>query len=109
MPVRSVTIEEAKRLLDAGGVDLVDVRELAEYKGGHLPGARNVPLGELQRDPARALPRDDVVFVCGHGVRSLSAGTIAIAQGKQRVYSIEGGTAAWSDAGLPIDRDPPAY
>jgi rhodanese-related sulfurtransferase len=108
MPVRSVTLEEAKRLLDGGGVDLVDVREAAEYRSGHLPGARHVPLGELQRDPARALPRDDVVFVCGHGVRSLTAGAIALAAGKARVYSIEGGTAAWIDAGLPVDRGPPA-
>jgi rhodanese-related sulfurtransferase len=109
MPVRSVTVEEAKRLLDGGGVDLVDVREADEYMSGHLPGARHVPLSDLQRDPARALPRDDVVFVCGHGVRSLAAGAIALAVGKARVYSIEGGTADWIAAGHPVDRDPPVY
>jgi rhodanese-related sulfurtransferase len=108
MPVRRVSVEEAKKLIDGGGVDLVDVREPAEFKAGHLPGARHVPLGELQRDPARALPKDDVVFVCGHGVRSLTAGQIALAVGKARVYSIDGGTAGWIAAGLPVDRDPPA-
>ncbi|MFL5303255.1 MAG: rhodanese-like domain-containing protein [Anaeromyxobacteraceae bacterium] len=109
MPVRRVSVEEAKKLIDGGGVDLVDVRELAEFKSGHLPGARHVPLGVLQRDPARVLPRDDVVFVCGHGVRSLTAGQLALAVGKARVYSIDGGTAGWIAAGLPVNRDSPAY
>ena len=105
MPVQRISPAEAKRLLDAGGVDLVDVREAPEWRGGHLPGARHVPLAELQRDPARSLPRDEVVFVCGHGVRSLTAAAIATAAGRQRVYSIDGGTAAWAASGLPVVRD----
>lgn len=105
MSVRRISPTEAKQLLDSGGLDLVDVREAPEWNSGHLPGARHVPLGELHRDPAGALPRDGVVFVCGHGVRSLTAGAIAVAAGKQRVYSIDGGTAGWAAAGLPIVRE----
>ena len=68
-----ISSAEAHRLLSQGDVDLVDVREPAEWAGGHLPGARHVPLMSLLRAPSAHLSRDRVVFVCGHGVRSVTA------------------------------------
>lgn len=102
MAIRSITPAEAQDLLDAGELDLVDVRELHEWADGHIPGARHVPLGDLARDPLRAVPRDGVVFVCAHGVRSLTAASIAQSVGRARLYSIEGGTVAWASVGLPL-------
>lgn len=93
---------EAARLLSEGDVDLVDVREPSEWAGGHLPGARHVPLGALVRAPPAHLPRDRVVFVCAHGVRSLTACAIAERAGLREVYSLDGGTAAWASEGRPI-------
>jgi rhodanese-related sulfurtransferase len=105
MAIRTISPQEAQQLIASGQVEVVDVREAAEWVTGHLPGARHVPLDALARDPKKALPRDDVVFVCAHGMRSLTAASIAQSVGKQRVYSVDGGTVAWAGAGLPLARD----
>jgi rhodanese-related sulfurtransferase/transcriptional regulator with XRE-family HTH domain len=94
---------EAEALLASGGVDLVDVREPSEWAGGHLPGARLVPLGTLRTDPRAALPRDRVLFVCAKGGRSQSAGRVAEELGLTDVFSLDGGTAAWAELGLPLE------
>ena len=83
-------------------IDIVDVREPAEWLTGHLPGARLVPLAQLRADPKGALPRDNVVFVCAKGLRSESAAAVAVQLGRTQVYSLSGGTDAWRAAGLPI-------
>lgn len=83
-------------------VDIVDVREPAEWFTGHLPGARLVPLAQLRADPRGALPRDHVVFVCARGKRSESAAEVALQLGRAQVYSLSGGTEAWRAAGLPM-------
>lgn len=83
-------------------VDIVDVREPAEWMTGHVPGARLVPLAQLRADPTGALPRDNVVFVCAMGKRSEAAAEVAMRHGRTHVYSLSGGTDAWRTAGLPV-------
>jgi len=97
---------EVEALIAAGDMDVVDVRELREWQTGHVPGARLVPLDQLRADPKTALPRDKVLFVCQKGMRSLTAAKIAEELGHKEVYSLEGGTSAWSKAGLPITIPP---
>lgn len=99
---------EAEALLSTGGIDLVDVREPAEWATGHLPGARHVPLGTLKTDPKTALPRDSVLFVCAKGGRSQTAGRIAEELGLTTVYSLDGGTDGWAALGLPLEGVPVA-
>lgn len=83
-------------------VDIVDVREPAEWLTGHVPGARLVPLAQLRADARGALPRDNVVFVCARGKRSEAAAEVALQLGRAQVYSLSGGTDAWRAAGLPV-------
>jgi adenylyltransferase/sulfurtransferase len=101
--VETLSPRDAANLIAAQGLDLVDVRDEHEWARGHIPGARLVPLDQLRADPDRALTRDGIVFVCAKGVRSLTAAKIAERLGYATVYNLEGGTAAWSKAGLPID------
>ena len=49
-PVSAWTAEEVRDYLRQGGVEscnLIDVRQPGEYEGGHLPGARLIPVAEL--------------------------------------------------------------
>jgi rhodanese-related sulfurtransferase len=101
-----ISTAEAADLMSRGGYDLVDVREPHEWAGGHLPGARHVPLGTLARGARQHLPHDRVIFICGHGVRSLTAAAIAQSAGFVEVYSVDGGTAAWAAEGRPLAHDP---
>ncbi|HMJ15692.1 MAG TPA: rhodanese-like domain-containing protein [Polyangiaceae bacterium] len=103
--VRSVSPREAQELIARGAVDVVDVREPREWSRGHLPGARLVPLDRLRSSPKAALTRDGVIFVCAAGVRSQAAAKAAAAQGFTELYSLNGGTRSWQNAGLPLVQD----
>ena len=102
--VKPISPTEAAVRIAQGDLDVVDVREPQEWAEGHLPAARLVPLGELRSDPARALPRDGVIFVCAAGVRSETAARLAAQCGFKEVYNLRGGTRAWTRAGLPLER-----
>jgi rhodanese-related sulfurtransferase len=102
MPVR-ISPQEASALV-AQGYDLVDVREPHEWAAGHIPEARHVPLRELAARPQNHLPRDRVVFVCGHGVRSLTACAVAQKAGLADYRSVDGGVAGWAAEGRPLVR-----
>ena len=101
-----VNPEQARRLIDAGAVDIIDVRDAAEWASGHIPGARLVELATLRENPRRAkLPRAGILFVCAGGVRSQTAGRLAIELGITLVYSLTGGTQSWMKAGLPLSNE----
>lgn len=82
---------------------VLDVREPAEYAGGHVPGAVNLPQAELA-SRLEEIPRDRLVLtICQGGFRSLRAAQFLRQIGYERVASVAGGTAAWREAGRPVD------
>ncbi len=99
-PYRSVGPSEAMELL-GGGAILLDVREAAEWRAGHAPKARHIPLGHLPHR-LRDLPeRRTVVTVCRSGARSARAAALLAHQG-HTVANLAGGMRAWQRAGLPV-------
>ena len=88
--------------LAQGNAFVLDVREAREYRAGHVPGARNMPLSVL---PARMaeLPKDRPVYViCQAGGRSAQAAGLLRAVGIDAV-DVFGGTGAWIDSGRPVE------
>jgi rhodanese-related sulfurtransferase len=106
VPVVEITPEEASHLVADGAVDLVDVREPHEWAQARIPGSRHVPLGLFLREPARHLraSRAPVIFVCTHGIRSVTAAAAALQRGCERALSLHGGIDAWYTAGFPVER-----
>ena len=76
------------------GAHIIDVREPWEYAQGHLPGARNIPLGEFAVQGARL--EGPIVLVCASGNRSSSAAQYLAALGKQDVANLAGGTFGYA-------------
>ena len=103
-PFERIDLAAAKRLLEQGDVELIDVREPSEYREGHIPGARLVPLGTLLNDPHAYLMRDNILFVCAVGERSAVACEVAAAIGLTKLYNLQGGTTGWIAAGNPVER-----
>jgi rhodanese-related sulfurtransferase len=103
--IASLTPQQAQELIARGEVEIVDVRDPAEWCDGHINGARLVPLDQLRSNPKAELKRDGVVFVCAAGVRSQTAARIAAAQGLARVYNLNGGIRSWVKAALPLVND----
>jgi rhodanese-related sulfurtransferase len=100
---RVLSVQEAQTLIDAGDVDVIDVREANEYSAGHVPGARSLPLSLLKTNP-RQLSGDRMLFICAKGMRSMTAAQLAESVGIREAFSLDGGTIAWAHAGLPIER-----
>jgi SulP family sulfate permease len=79
---------------------VIDVREPREFKRGHIPEARLIPLPEMLSDPPD-LPDDrEVVFVCRGGRRSTRVTHSLQRKGYQNVRVLRGGMLAWEAAGL---------
>jgi rhodanese-related sulfurtransferase len=97
-----ITPDAVHELLVRGEVEVVDVREAAEWASGYIPGARRVALSELRRNPKASLSRDGVVFVCAAGMRSETAARLAVANGLSRVYNLTVGMRGWVKLGLPL-------
>ncbi len=89
-------------------VELIDVRTPVEFREVHCPLARNVPLSDL--DPravvaARHGRTDRPLYViCKSGARGKQACEKFIAAGFTTVVNVEGGTSAWAECGLPVNR-----
>lgn len=88
--------------LDAGEIDLIDVREDHEIAEGRIPGATAIKIADLSA-AAADLPKDrPIVFQCAHGSRSKMAAEAFRGAGFE-AYNLAGGIAAWSHEGLPMD------
>jgi rhodanese-related sulfurtransferase len=103
-PFKRISPQEARELIDAGGVQVIDVREDWEYANGHIPQARLVPLKLIINNAAKHVQGDDIVFVCEVGQRSAVAAEFAAALGIERIYNLEGGTSGWRSLGYPIEQ-----
>jgi len=82
------------------------VRGAAEFGGGHILGARNIPLADLARragelEKHKAKP---VIVYCNAGNASGSAVALLRKSGFANVVNLSGGYAAWQQAGLPVEK-----
>ena len=75
---------------------LVDVRQTAEYRAGHVPGARHLELGELIGPAIAAMP-DEATIMCGHGERAMSAASLLERAGRRSAV-FPGGPDDWAAA-----------
>lgn len=76
---------------------LVDVRQSQEYQAGHIPGARLVPLPELESRLEELRRTPNAIFYCHSGVRSMVAANLAVEHlgPEVRVANLVGGFSAW--------------
>ncbi|MEO8119447.1 MAG: rhodanese-like domain-containing protein [Rhodoferax sp.] len=102
----SLTAEAAVQLINREKAVVIDVCEPNEFAAGHVGGAKNIPLSQLeQKLPAavknKALP---VILVCKSGARSGRAVSIAKKLGYEQAQSLGGGMGAWTKANLPVEK-----
>ncbi|BFU94060.1 MAG: hypothetical protein NTNFB02_07820 [Nitrospira sp.] len=95
--------ELATRLKD-GTVTVLDVRPAAEFSHGHLPGAINIPIGELKRRLGDLPKRREIVAYCRGPYCLWSFDAVATLRAKgYRVRRLEDGFPEWKAAGLDVE------
>jgi hydroxyacylglutathione hydrolase len=85
-----------------GRAGVLDVRTAAEWAAGHLPGAVNIPLGELQSRLSELPPARPLVVHCQAGARAAIAASLLAAHKVSDLRLYGGGYTEWSAAGHPI-------
>jgi glyoxylase-like metal-dependent hydrolase (beta-lactamase superfamily II)/rhodanese-related sulfurtransferase len=104
-----VALEELKSRLAAGANDLVvlDVREQTAYGNGHIPGARNLPRGQLELHVDEEFPDPTlrIVVCCEFGKISTLAAATLRELGFLRAVALDGGIKAWRDGGFPLEKN----
>jgi sulfur-carrier protein adenylyltransferase/sulfurtransferase len=98
-PVKSFDADEARnfiRNLNQDDFTMLDVRQPGEYEGGHIPGAKLIPLPDLPGRMKELDPKTPTIVYCAVGGRSRVAAQMLAGQGFDDVYNLSGGFKAWN-------------
>ena len=98
--------EELLQRARDGLVTVLDVRPVEEYAAGHLPGAINVPLSELENHLQQLDPAQEIVAYCRgpHCVLAFEA-VARLRQQGLKARRLEDGFPEWKHAGLPVESE----
>ena len=101
-----INAAQATHLINREDALVIDVREAAAYGGGHVLGAKNIPLARLASAGADLAKRKakPVIVYCEAGNQSSGAAAALRKQGFERVFGLSGGMKAWQEAGLPVEK-----
>jgi glyoxylase-like metal-dependent hydrolase (beta-lactamase superfamily II) len=99
-PVDELRAQLAER---GGRLQVVDVRRPGEYRAGHVPGARSLPLDRLEAEAGSLDRSRPLAVVCQSGYRSSTACSLLQRHGFTDLVNVAGGTAAWLAAGHPTE------
>jgi len=104
---RQATTLQVTQMMNRGkATAVVDIRTAEEYVAGHLRDAKSMPLADLgnrigELDKAKV---KTVIVVDQTGNRAAKAERLLKSAGFADIYSLEGGVAAWTAAGLPLTK-----
>ena len=103
--ITTISITEYNPETEKKGV-LIDVRTPKEFAEGHLPGAininvQNVDFSEKMNEISK---KEKVYLYCKSGNRSTKATSILDTLGYKHIYNLDGGFLAWDEAGKPVEK-----
>ena len=106
MAAGSLSATGAVQLINRDKAVVIDVSEEDEFAGGHVVGAKNIPLNQLEEKlPAtvknKAMP---LILVCPTGSRANRALATAKKLGYEQAQCLAGGLKSWKEANLPLDK-----
>jgi rhodanese-related sulfurtransferase len=97
---------EATQLINRSDALVIDLRPAEEFAKGHILGAKNIPLADLERrkgelDKHKAKP---LIVHCDTGTSAGGGVALLRKDGFGSVHNLAGGYAAWQAAGLPVQK-----
>ncbi|WP_395058890.1 rhodanese-like domain-containing protein [Polaromonas sp.] len=106
MAAGSLSASGAVQLINREKAVVVDVSEVEEFAAGHVVGAKNIPLGQLEEKLPSAVKNKDLplILVCPSGARANRALAMAKKLGYQQAQCLAGGLKSWKEANLPLEK-----
>jgi rhodanese-related sulfurtransferase len=101
-----VSAAGAVQLINRERAIVVDVSETEEFAAGHVGGAKNVPVGQLEQRLPEVVKNKTVplIIVCPNGIRAKRALAVAKKLGYDKAQVLAGGLKSWKDANLPVEK-----
>ncbi|MGB4343223.1 MAG: rhodanese-like domain-containing protein [Moraxellaceae bacterium] len=101
---QSVSPQGLSALVNQQNARVIDIRDPAEFKTGHITGSDNIPysrIGERLEELKKELDRP-IVIICNIGQTAGAAGSQLKTAGLTQVYKLEGGISNWKSQSLPL-------
>jgi len=90
-------------LAAADGAQMLDVRELSEWREGHIPGSLHMPYHDIHSLPGGINPERPLAAICASGQRSATAASLLSAYGaNDAIHVVDGGVPLWARLGHPL-------
>ncbi len=104
--VSGLSSAQAVQLINRERAVVVDVSETEEFAAGHVGGAKNVPVGQLEQRLPEVVKNKGVplILVCASGSRANRALGVAKKLGYDKAQVLAGGLKSWKEANLPIEK-----
>ncbi len=102
----SISPTQATQMINREDAIVLDVREPGDYAKGHIPNARLVPAGQVEKRLGELEKFKDkpIILHCQSGSRAGAACAVLRKSGFAKVFSLQGGIGAWEQAGLPLTK-----
>lgn len=100
----SLDTEKAKDMLEHQNILIIDVRNKDAYNEGHINGAKNIPLDQLDKRMTKLSRDKDIVVYCQTGSRSIRAIRKLEIAGFTRLYHMHQGLRGWKNLGYPYGK-----
>lgn len=96
----------AVQLINRERAIVLDVREKDEFTAGHIGGAKNLPVGDVEARLADTVKNKGVplILVCATGARANRALAMAKKLGYEQAQVLAGGLKSWKEANLPMEK-----
>jgi len=103
---RTISPQQAAQLINRHQAVVIDLRDAAEFRKGHVVGSMNLPFADLKArmGELEALRGRPIVLVCRLGQTAGSAGKQLAAAGFDPVYRIGGGITEWQHQQMPLQK-----
>lgn len=94
-------VDVKEQMKNNKNLQIIDVREPSEFSGGHIPGAKNIPLGQLSLRYQEIDANKETAVICLSGGRSSRACEFLSGVGYAKIHNVMGGMSSWDG---PVQR-----
>lgn len=103
---KELSVQEAVQLINRRDAVVLDVRDASEFSAGHIPNARHIPAGEVEKrvKELEKVKQRPVIVACQRGTRAAAACAALRKNGFQEVFALKGGVHGWQQANLPLEK-----